>query len=180
MSNSRGRSIDEEHEGLCSIFLEFPCLLAQVQLRQTKTSWLQSTIYYLQHQDGPWSIQPHGAGTTKDIRHLPTIFLHFRGTHGHVMLTSAARSSCQGRLTNLSPGGNSCVVTQEQWTWDSQQPGAASAGQAAEGNTKWRSMSGNHHFSKPHVFSKLIAHHWKYLLPFLCLGPSHIPLCEDV
>lgn len=72
------------------------------------------------------------------------------------MLTSAAGHSCQASLASLSTGGNSCVITQMQWRWDS------SAGQAAEGNTKWRSVSGKHHFPKPQIFFKLTAHHRKY------------------
>lgn len=65
--DSHARSIDGEQEGFCSIFLVFPCLLAQVQLRQTKLLSLQSTIFYLQqHDDVPWSIQPHALLRTPD------------------------------------------------------------------------------------------------------------------
>lgn len=145
-------------------------LFASTSSTETDKTTVTSKHHFL--STATWCNLEHTASWSRhyqDTRHLPSISLgqccvYFSGTHGDVMFSSAARPSCQGRLANLSPGGHACVTTQVPWGWDSQQPGAASAGQAAEGNAKWRSVSGNHHFSKPQIFFKLTAHHRKYLL----------------
>lgn len=64
--------------------------------------------------------------------------------------------SSQSRPCSLSPGSSSRPITKRlhAWWWDSQQP-EASVNQAAEGNAKWRSVSGIPHFSTLQSFFKL-------------------------
>jgi len=147
----------------------------QVPLRQTRTSSLQSTTFYLQQRDLPWSSQPAShtiKALPEDTGHLLSVSLgqccfHLQWLSHMVMLHSLLLQGprSQSRLCSLGPDGNSCATTRHLHSWqqDIQQP-EASVIQVAEGNAKWRSVSGIPHFSTPQRFFKLTADHRNHSL----------------
>ena len=103
-----------------ALFQEFSCLLAQVLLRQTRTSSLQSTTFYLQQRYLPWS--RHKAAWSRDYLRTLYTCLQFPWVNAACIFSDVHIWWCYAHFCCRGPAPRAgCAVSAQAatpaWSW---------------------------------------------------------------